>query len=59
MRSRVHNHDLPAEALLTHGWRRTEVLPVLLAVLEGKRSLRITDVASETPFAVEDLPGAG
>jgi hypothetical protein len=37
--------------LLTRGWRADHILPELLAVLEGKRSLRIADVKAEAPFA--------
>jgi len=50
---------LPRESLLTNGWRSRFVLPELLAVLEGRRSLRVADPAAEAPFAFEDrLPGA-
>jgi ribonuclease D len=47
----------PAESLLTQGWRARHVLPELLAVLEGRRSLRVANVRSDAPFVVEDVPG--
>jgi ribonuclease D len=47
----------PAESLLTQGWRADHVLPDLLAVLEGRRSLRIANVRAESPFVVEDVGG--
>ncbi|HZU36773.1 MAG TPA: HRDC domain-containing protein [Gemmataceae bacterium] len=42
---------LPTESLLTQGWRGQHVLPELLAVLEGRRSVRIADVRQAAPFA--------
>ncbi len=39
-----------ADSLLTQGWRAQFVLPELAALLDGRRSLRIADVRSETPF---------
>jgi ribonuclease D len=53
VRARRAGQPLPPESLLTHGWRAAHVLPDLLAVLEGRRALRIADVASETPLAYE------
>jgi len=50
---------LPHESLLTHGWRSGFVLPELLAVLEGRRSLRIADPAAEAPFELEDSDRGG
>ena len=46
---------LPEESSLTHGWRAAHVLPDLLAVLEGKRSLRIADLRGETLFDYQEL----
>ena len=45
---------LPDDALLTRGWRAKYVLPELLPILDGKRSLRIADVKAEAPFAFEN-----
>jgi len=39
-----------AESHLTRGWRGEHVLPKLLEVLHGKRSVRIADVKREAPF---------
>ena len=57
VRARQQGKDSPPESLLTRGWRSRHVLPELLAVLDGRRSLRIADVAAETPFTLEDIGG--
>jgi ribonuclease D len=44
----------PDESLLAHGWRQEHILPDLLAVLEGRRLLRVADVRADAPFAYED-----
>jgi ribonuclease D len=56
VRARYQGSSLPAESLLTHGWRAAHVLPHLLAVLEGRRSMRIADPRSDAPLAYGDLP---
>jgi ribonuclease D len=38
---------------LMSGWRKDFVLPILRDVLDGRRAVRITDVGSESPFALE------
>jgi ribonuclease D len=53
VRARLAGQPLPEDSLLTHGWRSAHVLPDLLAVLEGRRALRIADVRAEAPFAYE------
>jgi ribonuclease D len=55
VRARCQGAPLPAESLLTRGWRAQHVLPELLAVLEGRRSLRVADVTKEAPFALADV----
>jgi ribonuclease D len=54
VRARLQGAPLPEESGLMRGWRREHVLPELLAVLEGRRSLRIVDIQAEAPFAVCD-----
>jgi ribonuclease D len=54
VRARALGIALPADALLSQGWRSEEVLPTLQAVLEGKRGIRIADVASSSPFELTD-----
>jgi ribonuclease D len=39
-----------ADSLLLSGWREHAVLPELLAILEGKRWLRLADLKSSTPL---------
>jgi ribonuclease D len=56
VRARLAGEELPERSALTRGWRAAYVLPVMLAVLDGRRSVRIADVAAEAPFAVEDVP---
>jgi len=57
VRARMQGSPPPAESLLTQGWRARHVLPELLAVLEGRRSLRIVNVRADSPFVVEDVGG--
>ena len=54
VRSRLLAASLPTGCALAQGWRGRHILPELLAVLEGRRSLRIADVTAEAPFRVED-----
>ena len=53
VRARMAGAPLPAESLLTQGWRARHVLPELLSVLDGKRGLRVADVRADAPFAFE------
>lgn len=55
VRSRLQGDALDEAALLTQGWRGKHVLPELLAVLEGQRSVRVGDLAAESPFLLEDV----
>jgi hypothetical protein len=55
VRARLQGDSLPAQSLLTQGWRNDHVLPHLLAVLDGRRSLQISDVASEAPFTLKEI----
>ena len=50
VRARLAGQPLPAESLLTAGWRSAHILPELLAVLDGRRLLRIADVRAEAPL---------
>lgn len=54
VRSRLQRSDLPEDSLLCQGWRRAHVLPELLAVLDGKRSMRVANVSAESPFSFEN-----
>ncbi len=55
VRARLAREGLP-ESQLTRGWRAEHVLPDLLAVLEGRRAMRVANVRAEAPFAYEDGP---
>ncbi len=54
VRSQLQGTPLPPACLFTTGWRAEHVLPHLQALLQGRRSLRIADVAAEAPFAFQD-----
>jgi ribonuclease D len=54
VRARLAAQPLPSESLLTAGWRSTHILPHLLAVLEGRRLVRIADVSADAPFDYTD-----
>src|SRR5262245_30721277 len=43
-----------ADTLLTRGWRAEFVLPHLLAILEGRRGVRIADLRREAPLSYDD-----
>jgi ribonuclease D len=55
-RSRFQGTDLPAESLLTRGWRQKHLLPDLLAILGGWRSLRIANPRADAPLEYVDPP---
>jgi ribonuclease D len=58
VRNLVRDHlGLPVsedDSPLQRGWRSQHILPDLLAVLEGRRSLRVADPQSDAPLAYED-----
>jgi ribonuclease D len=58
VRARFQGTPQP-ESPLTQGWRSQHVLPELLAVLEGRRSLHVANLLAEAPFAYTDRDGAG
>jgi ribonuclease D len=49
VRTRMQKAD-PAEGPLTKGWRAAEVLPELLAVLDGRRAVGVRDLNAEAPL---------
>jgi ribonuclease D len=55
VRAALAGAPLPEESILTGGWRAAHLLPELLAVLEGRRSLRIADVRADAPFDYGDV----
>jgi hypothetical protein len=40
---------------LCRGWRAANILPELLAVLQGRRGLRVADVTAEAPFVLDQV----
>jgi ribonuclease D len=57
-RSVYQGQPPPGDLLLRQGWRAAQVLPELLAVLEGRRSLRVARPAADAPLAYSDFPSA-
>jgi ribonuclease D len=55
VRARLLGGGLPEESLLIRGWRREQILPSLLAVLDGRSRLRVADVGREAPFELTPL----
>jgi ribonuclease D len=55
VRGRVRGEPMPAESHLTHGWRKEALLAELLAVLEGKRGLRVGNTSASAPFDYVDV----
>lgn len=53
VRARTQNAPLPPETALTRGWRAQHVLPELLAVLDGERSVKIGNLRADAPLALE------
>ena len=51
VRARFLGTPLPIDVPLTQGWRAAAILPELLAVLDGRRLVRIADVTAPAPFA--------
>jgi ribonuclease D len=57
VRAKLGGQELPGDSLLTQGWRAQSILPMLVAMLEGRLSLRVADVASDTPLAFAEADG--
>lgn len=55
IRSRLQGESLPDGSIWLGGWRAAHVLPEVLAILEGRRSIRIANLAAEAPFAYEEV----
>ena len=53
VRAKMQNDQPSPTNLLMAGWRRDFVLPILQEVIDGKRSVRIANLQSESPFALE------
>ena len=56
VRARLAGDPIPADLPLAQGWRGRHILPELLAVLEGRRLVRVADLRSEAPLAYEEAP---
>ena len=53
VRAKMRNEAVSETNLLMTGWRKHHVLPMLLELLDGRRTVRITDVKAESPFTLE------
>jgi hypothetical protein len=63
VRSRMPGGSRPdagedAPLLLSQGWRAAHILPELLAILEGRRLLRVADLGAEAPFGFHEATGS-
>ena len=54
VRAHMEGDARSAATLLTRGWRAEFGLPHLLAVLQGRRGVRIADLRKEAPLAYDD-----
>lgn len=54
VKARQRGEEPPEESLLARGWRSQHVLPELLTVLEGRRSIRIGDLKAAAPLHLGD-----
>jgi ribonuclease D len=50
VRSQMQGAPLPDDCLLGRGWRAEHVLPLLLDVVKGRRTVRVADVRSDAPL---------
>jgi ribonuclease D len=57
VRARHAGRPLPDDTPLTRGWRAEHVLPDLLAVLDGRRSVRVADLGAAAPLGYEERGG--
>lgn len=55
VRAYVQQVPLPADVPLTQGWRGQHILPDLVAVLDGRRAVRVADPISAAPFGYLDI----
>jgi ribonuclease D len=53
VRARWQGGPSPEESPLTRGWRARHLLPELLAVLEGRRAVRIGDLRADAPLTYQ------
>jgi len=53
VRAKMQKESVPETNLLMIGWRKDVVLPMVLEVLDGKRSVRIANLQADSPFVLE------
>jgi len=54
VRARMTGAPLPDDSQLTRGWRAQHLLPVLLAILDGQRLIRVANLQAEAPLDYAD-----
>jgi hypothetical protein len=59
VRSHFQGSDLNPDSPLNRGWRKSHVLPELESFLTGKKSIRIGNLRSNTPFRFETHASEG
>jgi hypothetical protein len=55
VRTHAAGDRLPPGSPLARGWRAAHVLPDLVDVLAGRRSIRIANLAGPAPFVYEGV----
>jgi ribonuclease D len=55
VRARLAGEPLPQDFPLMSGWRAAHVLPGLLAVLDGRRAVRIVDLKADAPLGYAEM----
>jgi ribonuclease D len=56
VRARLAGDPVPADLSLAQGWRAGHILPDLVAVLEGRRMVRVANLKAEAPLGYQDVP---
>jgi ribonuclease D len=57
VRARYAGQPLPEDCPLLAGWRAEHLLPDLLAVLDGRRGVRIARLRGTSPFSYDEVAG--
>src|SRR5262249_14893449 len=53
VRAVQRNEPVPVESALARGWRAQAILPELLAIIEGRRAVRVESLQRDDPLRFE------
>ncbi|MSR31892.1 MAG: ribonuclease D [Gemmataceae bacterium] len=59
VRGKLEGNGLSPDNALADGWRKKHILPIFMAFLEGKSSLRLARVDRESPFEYDNHSSRG